>query len=102
MANPDGRSRSRSYTGFMVLSPLFWMTNALNLIDAALTAVLIHKGFADEANPIVSQLGWHGKFALVLAATLLLDRLRPRALVLPCVALSAVVVYSAVGLFVLI
>jgi hypothetical protein len=86
----------------MVVSPLFWMTNALNLLDAALTAVLIGTGTAAEANPIVSELGWHGKFALVLAASLVLDRLRPRALVLPCIALSAVVCYSAIGLFVLI
>ena len=91
-----------SYTWAMVVSPLFWMTNALNLVDAVLTAVLIHTGLAGEANPVVSELGWHGKFALVLAASLVLDRLRPRALVIPCVALSVVVVYSAVGLFVLI
>jgi len=86
----------------MTLSPLFWMTNALNVLDALLTAVLIEMGLAGEANPVVASIGWHGKFALVLAASLVLDRLRPRALVIPCVALSAVVCYSAVGLFVLI
>ena len=86
-----------AHTGPMVVSPLFWMTNALNLLDALLTAVLIKKGIAGEANPIVASIGWHGKFALVLAASLVLDRLRPRALALPCVALSAVVCYSAAG-----
>jgi high-affinity Fe2+/Pb2+ permease len=86
----------------MAMSPLFWMTNALNVLDALLTAVLIDMGLAGEANPLVASIGWHGKFALVLAASLVLDRLRPGALVIPCVALSAVVCYSAVGLFVLI
>jgi hypothetical protein len=86
----------------MAVSPLFWITNALNLLDALITAVLIQKGIAGEANPIVASIGWHGKFALVLAASLVLDRLRPRALVVPCVALSAVVCYSALGAFVLV
>ena len=86
----------------MAVSPLFWMTNALNLLDALITAILIQKGIAGEANPIVASIGWHGKFALVLAASLVLDRLRPRALVVPCVALSTVVCYSALGAFVLV
>jgi hypothetical protein len=89
-------------TWTMPLSPLFWMTNVLNVLDALLTAVLIELGLAGEANPVVASIGWHGKFALVLAASLVLDRLRPRALILPCFALSVVVCYSAAGLFFLI
>jgi hypothetical protein len=86
----------------MVVSPLFWMINALNLLDALLTALLVTNGVASEANPVVTSIGWHGKFALVLAASLVLDRLRPRALAVPCVALSLVVCYSAVGAFALV
>ena len=85
----------------MVLSPMFWLTNVLNVLDAALTAALIQGGLASEANPIVAGIGWQGKFALVLAASLVLDRVRPRALLVPVIALSAVVSYSLIGLFVL-
>ncbi|MGH2755182.1 MAG: DUF5658 family protein [Actinomycetota bacterium] len=85
----------------MALSPMFWLTNVLNVLDAALTALLIHRGLAAEANPIVAGIGWQGKFALVLSASLVLDRIRPQALLVPIVALSAVISYSLMGLFVL-
>jgi len=82
----------------MVLSEYFWWTNALNILDAALTIALVRRGLAFEANPVVTTIGWQGKFAVVLGASLALDFLRPKALLVPIAALSAVVLYSGIGL----
>jgi len=72
----------------------FWLLNLLNLGDSVLTHVALENG-AREANPVVRFIGLHGKVALVLAATLLLNRIQPKAMWAAIPALGAVVMYSS-------
>jgi hypothetical protein len=71
--------------------------NALNLADALLTWLVTRAGIAVEANPLVTRMTLPGKIAFVAALSLLLWRLRPRGLLVPLVAYSAIVVYTVVG-----
>jgi hypothetical protein len=71
--------------------------NALNLLDALLTFALTEAGVAREGNPLMSWLTLPGKIVLVAALSLVLWRLRPRALIVPVVAYAGVVCYSLVG-----
>ena len=75
-----------------------WILNALNVADAWLTTVALQNGLAVEANPVVRAIGMPGKVALVAMAGWLLYSLRPRALVIPIVALSLVVAWTAINL----
>jgi hypothetical protein len=77
---------------------LLLAVNALNAADALLTDVSIRHGLAAETNPVASALGVKGKLILVAAASYLLYRIRPRALILPIVALAAVVLYIGIAL----
>ena len=75
-----------------------WILNALNVADALLTTIALRDGVAVEANPVVRAIGMPGKVALVAVASWLLYLLRPRALVIPVVALSLVVAWTAANL----
>ena len=77
---------------------LLLVLNGLNLLDAFLTSVVVGRGLAVEGNPLVEAIGLWGKVALVAFASVLLWSLRPRALWIPIVAYSAIVLYSAAGL----
>jgi hypothetical protein len=74
--------------------------NALNLVDAVLTAVAIRSGGAFELNPIVRVGGIPLKLTLVGVLTWLLYRKRPRALLVPAVVLAWVVCYHLSGIIV--
>jgi hypothetical protein len=69
----------------------------LNVGDAMLTNLLIRSGLASELNPLASVLGIPRKLFLVGAASYLLYRIRPRALVWPTLALAAVVGYIGIA-----
>ena len=80
-------------TGLVLLVAL----NALNLLDALLTYLLTRAGLAVEANPLVEWMTLPGKIAFVAALSLLLWKLRPRALVIPVAGYTAVVAYTIAG-----
>ncbi|HEX2296348.1 MAG TPA: DUF5658 family protein, partial [Actinomycetota bacterium] len=69
-------------------SGIAWLValNVLNLADALLTFVLTRAGVAVEANPLVEVLTLPGKVALVAVLSVVLWKLRPRALSIPVVA----------------
>jgi hypothetical protein len=71
--------------------------NALNIADALLTAVGVHGGLAVETNPIVNMIGLPTKIVLVAVVSVALLRTRPRALIWPCAALAAVVLWHVCG-----
>lgn len=71
--------------------------NALNLLDAVLTYFLVRTGVAAEGNPVVEWMTLPGKVAFVAALSLLLWKLRPRALVIPLVGYAGVVCYTIAG-----
>jgi Domain of unknown function (DUF5658) len=77
---------------------LLWVLYALNLADALLTSVALRTGVAVEGNPVVHVIGLPGKIALVTVAGYLVSVLRPRALLIPVVALGLTVVWTAVNL----
>lgn len=79
-------------------SPLLWALNALNLLDALLTVVAVRSGAAVEGNPVVQTIGLPGKVVLVAVAGWLVNRLRPRALLVPIAALGLVVLWTASNL----
>ena len=79
-------------------SPLLWALNALNLADALLTTIALQTGVAVEGNPVVRAIGMPGKVVLVATAGWLINRLRPRALVVPVAALAATVLWTAANL----
>jgi hypothetical protein len=81
--------------------PMYWLLNALNLLDAVLTTLAIRVGVATEGNPVVTWMGIPGKLVLVAVAGAFLAHVRPGALVVPVVAMGAVVVWTAVGVAVL-
>lgn len=70
----------------------------LNGLDVLLTAYAVQRGLAIEGNPIVGAIGLPGKFVFVTLAAWLVYRLKPRALIIPAVALGAVVIYAATGI----
>jgi hypothetical protein len=71
--------------------------NGLNLADALLTAVGVHGGLAVETNPVVNTIGLPIKILLVGLLSGALARTRPRALIWPCAALTAVVLWHVCG-----
>ncbi len=71
--------------------------NALNLLDAVLTYLVTRAGMAVEANPLVEAMTLPGKIVFVAALSLVLWKLRPRALVIPIAAYGAVVAYTIAG-----
>ncbi|MDQ3952206.1 MAG: DUF5658 family protein [Actinomycetota bacterium] len=71
--------------------------NVLNLLDAGLTFLLVRAGIAVEANPLVEWMTLPGKVFFVAALSLLLWKLRPRALVFPLIGYGAVVCYTIAG-----
>ena len=75
-----------------------WVLNALNVADAWLTTIALDNGLAVEANPVVRFIGMPGKVALVAGASWLLYQLRPRALIVPIVALGLVVAWTTLNL----
>jgi hypothetical protein len=75
-----------------------WVLNALNIADAWLTTFALREGVAIEANPVVRVIGMPGKVALVAVAGWLLYMLRPRAVLVPIVAFSLVVLWTSVNL----
>jgi hypothetical protein len=79
-------------------SPLLWALNALNLADALLTTVALRTGVAVEGNPMVRAIGMPGKLVLVAAAGWLINRLKPRALIVPVAALGLTVAWTLVNL----
>ena len=80
---------------------LLGILNALNLLDATLTYLLIRWGLVYEGNPIVTWMTLPGKIVFVAGCSVLLWKLRPGALIVPAVAYAAVVCYSIVGAFLL-
>lgn len=73
------------------------VVNVLNVTDAFLTHVWLTSGNAREFNPIASALGTPGKLFLVFCASLLLYLIRPRALIVPAVALFLVVGFYSIA-----
>jgi hypothetical protein len=78
--------------------PLFWLLQGFNVVDGVLTELAVDSGVATEGNPLVLTMGWPGKLAVVFVAGWLLALIRPRALVIPIVALACVVVWTTAGL----
>ena len=72
--------------------------NLLNLIDAAMTTFALRSGQAAEANPVVRWIGLPVKVILVGAVSLLLSRMRPRAVVWPALVMAGVLVWHLAGL----
>lgn len=71
--------------------------NVLNVLDAVLTYLVTRAGIAIEANPLVEWLTLPGKVVFVAALSLLLWKLRPRALAVPVVVYTAVACYTIGG-----
>lgn len=71
--------------------------NALNVLDALFTYLFTRAGIAVEANPLVEVMTLPGKIVFVAVLSLVLWRLRPRALVIPVAGYSAVVAYTIAG-----
>ena len=71
--------------------------NVLNLLDAALTYLVARAGIAVEANPLVEWLTLPGKVVFVAGLSLLLWKLRPRALAIPVAGYTLVVCYTIGG-----
>ncbi len=71
--------------------------NGLNLADAAFTRMFVAHGMAAESNPFVASTGLLTKVVVVGAASLLLRRYRPMALVWMNVALAAVLGWHLLG-----
>lgn len=83
----------RRRTGIWLLVAL----NVLNLLDALLTYLVTRAGVAVEGNPVVDAMTLPGKVAFVAALSLLLWKVRPRALVVPVAGYALVVVYTIAG-----
>ncbi|HEV2754950.1 MAG TPA: DUF5658 family protein [Actinomycetota bacterium] len=76
---------------------LLLVLNGLNLLDAGLTLAVTETGIAREGNPVVEWLTLPGKVALVTVLSLVLWRLKPRALIVPVVGYALVVCYTLAG-----
>jgi hypothetical protein len=74
--------------------------NVLNAADAALTQFGVTTGAVAEVNPFVEIIGMPVKIVLVAGASVLIYRLRPKALVWPTLVLAAVVVWHLIGLII--
>ncbi|HEX2057010.1 MAG TPA: DUF5658 family protein [Actinomycetota bacterium] len=93
LRDPPDPAPTHRRTGVGLLVAL----NVLNLLDAGLTFLLVRSGVAAEANPFVEWLTLPGKVAFVAAFSVLLWKLRPRALVIPLVGYAGVVAYTIAG-----
>lgn len=80
-------------TGLVLLLAL----NVLNLVDAFLTHYVTSAGIAVEGNPLVEWMTLPGKVVFVSLLSLVLWKLRPRALVVPVAAYTAIVGYTIAG-----
>lgn len=76
--------------------------NLLNVVDILASDAAIRAGEAAELNPLVGTVGSAGKVAIVLACSLVLYRIRPRALVWPLAAFFALTVYHLTGWLVMV
>lgn len=73
------------------------LVNALNVVDAMFTAFAVRTEGAVEANPFVRVVGLPAKVVLVGVLSLLLFRVRPRALAWLTISLAAVLVWHLAG-----
>lgn len=73
--------------------------NALNLLDAVLTRVVIRSGAAVEANPVLRTVGLPMKVAGVAILTWGVLRTRPRMLIWPLLVLVAVISWHLNGMY---
>ena len=78
----------------------FVVFQALNVTDAVLTGLGLARGSVLEANPVARFIGMPAKIIIGGAAGWLLYRYKPRALILPVVALLGVLAYHLGGLVV--
>lgn len=92
-APPPDKTPSRRGTDVVLLL----VFNALNVLDALLTHLVTRAGLAVEANPIVRAVTLPGKVAVVAALSLVLWKVRPRALVVPIAGYTVVVCYTITG-----
>lgn len=76
---------------------LLLVLNGLNLLDAGLTLAVTETGIATEGNPLVRWMTLPGKVLFVAALSLVLWRLKPRALIVPVVGYGLVVCYTLAG-----
>ena len=88
-----GRLESRSVDSFVVLQ-------VLNVADAVLTGLGLQRRAVTEANPVARLIGMPLKIVLVGIASWFVYRWRPRLLLVPIVALIAVLAYHIGGLVV--
>lgn len=93
LRDPPPETPLHRRTGVVALVAL----NVLNVSDAVLTYFVTRAGIAVEGNPVVEWMTLPGKVAFVAVASLVLWKLRPRALAIPLVAYSAVVCYTIGG-----
>jgi hypothetical protein len=75
------------------------LVNVLNIADALMTEFFVHRGLAVETNPLVRVIGLPLKIVFVLAASVLLYRIRPKMLVWPTIFLAAVLAWHMSGLW---
>lgn len=73
------------------------LLNALNIADALFTALAVRAEGAVETNPFVRLIGLPGKIVLVGALSLLILRVRPRALAWLSLAFAGVLVWHLAG-----
>jgi len=73
------------------------LLNALNVVDAVFTAFAVRTEGAVEANPFVRVIGLPAKIVLVGALSLLVFRVRPRALAWLTLTLAGVLVWHLAG-----
>jgi hypothetical protein len=71
--------------------------NVLNVVDIVASDAAIRAGEAAELNPFVGATGSGVKIVLVLACSVLLYRVRPRALIWPTMAFVALTAYHLTG-----
>jgi hypothetical protein len=71
--------------------------NVLNLLDVVASDAAIRAGQANELNPFVGATGTGIKLATVAVCSLLLYRLRPKALIWPAFAFAVLAVYHLTG-----
>lgn len=76
---------------------LVFALNLLNVLDIVASDAAIHAGQANELNPFVGRTGSGVKVVLVLACSVLLHRIRPRALFWPVLAFVILSAYHMTG-----
>jgi hypothetical protein len=71
--------------------------NVLNVVDVIASDAAIRAGQANELNPLIGRAGTGAKVVLVLACSLLLLRIRPRALLWPVAVFAILTAYHLTG-----